>query len=418
MSIFALVDCNNFYVSCERVFNPKLEAKPVIVLSNNDGCVISRSNEAKKLGIPMGAPFYKWEAFCEQNHVYTFSSNYELYGDLSRRVMLALKHFCPHIEIYSIDEAFLELSELSDTPVEDYMQQVRAKVKHWTGMPVSIGIGATKTLAKIANTIAKNTTVENVYQIDNFYHNKLLSDFPVEKIWGVGRQLAKRLHQLQISTAQALQQADAKMIRLHFSVTAEKIVRELNGISCLPLEAMFTPRKQIVCSRSFGKPVTELEELQEAISHYSAVATKKLRNQHCVAGGIYVFIETNYFNLKMPYYSNNVFFPFPIPTQDTSYIIRIAKKCIRHLYKKNLSYHKVGVILTELIPQNMQQQDILQVNSLKNERLIQSVDVINKKFGKDTLFYCAEGISREWKMITNKLSPRYSTRWDELAVVT
>lgn len=413
MSIFALVDCNNFYASCERVFNPRLEKKPIIVLSNNDGCVIARSNEAKKLGIPMGAPYYQWHYFCQKNRVHVFSSNYVLYGDMSHRVMTILESFCPDIEIYSIDECFLSLNHFKGIDLFTYAKHMKQAIKMYTGIPVSIGIGPTKTLAKMANHIAKKQIVEGVFHIEKY--EKILENFPVEDIWGIGRQLSKKLKYSGIETAKHLHDADLKTLRRKFSVTLEKTIQELRGISCLPLEDITPPRQQIMSSRSFGKLVTRLDELEESLSHYTAIACLKLRQQNCYANGIYVFLHTNFFRQKDMQYGNGVSYHFPFPSCDTTYIIHIAKMCLKRIFKSGYHYQKAGIMLLDLIPKQIQQYDLFAVNeNSKRETLINAIDHINEKLGKNTLFFCAEGIERSWQTKAAMKSPRYTTQWKEL----
>ncbi len=413
MSLFALLDCNNFYASCERAFNPSLENKPVVVLSNNDGCIIARSNEAKKLGIPMGAPFFKWEKLCRMQKVKVFSSNYELYGDMSRRVMTLLKEYCPTVEIYSIDEAFLLLNNFTQAHALEFAKKLKQMVHAHTGLPVSIGIGPTKTLAKIANYIAKTELDSGVYLLTN---SETLTNYPVEKIWGIGRNLAIKLKQLNIYTADELYRADASLLRSKFSVTVEKIVYELRGKSCLSLEAIQS-RKQIISSRSFRKAVTSLTEIEEALSHYTAIACTKLRKQKSVASAVAVFLHTNFFRKNEPQYENSNYFPFPIPTADTGYIIRTVKKCAKYLFKKEYRYHKAGIILLDILPASLRQLDLLSEHPERKDALMKTVDYINTTFGKDTIFHCAEGIKREWQIKSEHRSPRYTTQWDELLKV-
>ena len=415
MTNYALIDCNNFYVSCERVFQPRLENRPVIVLSNNDGCIISRSNEAKQLGLPMGAPFFKWEAFCKLNQVTVFSSNYELYGDMSRRIMRLLNLEFPAMEIYSIDEAFVFLQ--NEIKIED-MVALKANIKQCVGIPISIGVGKTKTLAKIANHAAKNKTSSGVFYLEQDIAGfTLLQHFSVDKIWGIGRRLTASLNKLGITTAAQLYRADPKYLRTHFGVTVEKIVREIQGVSCLSLEAV-QPRKQIISSRSFGKPVTELSELEEAISHYAAIASEKLRQQKSVTQAVAVFIQTNVFQASTACYENSVALPFPFATADTRDIIRLAKKCVKCLYRKGYRYQKVGLILLDLMPASLKQYDMLTVdNDAKSAKLMATVDKINRMSAKDILFYCAEGIDQKWKMRRDRRSPRYTTHWNELVKV-
>jgi len=413
--LFALVDCNNFYVSCERAFNPRLENKPVVVLSNNDGCIISRSNEAKKLGVPMGAPYFKWKSFCAQHHVNILSSNYELYGDMSQRVMEILKQYTLDIEVYSIDEAFLHLPV--DVKLTELIE-LREQVKKQTGIPISIGIAKTKTLAKMANQLAKNNSLNGFFSlIEPEQHQHHFANFPVEKIWGVGRRLAEKLKGLGLDTAEKLCLTDAKIIRTHFSVTLEKTVQELQGLSCLDLD-LPQPRKQIISSRSFGKLLTELHDLEEAISHYTNTAALKLRKQHHAASAIYVFLQTSMFREKKSQYGNGVMFPFPAPTADTRYLIHTAKKCLKHIYRKKYKYNKAGIMLLDIVPQSVKQYDLLlNVIDDKSDRLMSAIDSINKEMGKNTLFFAAEGTKREWLIKCEKRSPRYTTRWGELSKV-
>jgi DNA polymerase V len=409
--LFALMDCNNFYVSCERAFNPTLEKKPVIVLSNNDGCIISRSSEAKQLSIPMGAPFYQWKAFCVKHQVQVFSSNYELYGDMSQRVMSLLTEFNHNTEIYSIDEAFLLLSTKTSF---DELSKLRHTIKMCTGIPISIGVGSTKTLAKIANQMAKTLASGVFFHADQ---DDYLTRFSVDKIWGVGRRLAAKLNQLNIDTAQQLKDADPEIIRLHFNVTLEKTVRELKGTPCLTLEST-QPRKQIISSRSFGKPVTALSDLEEAVSHYMSIAAKKLRSQQSAAQAVYVFLQTNVFKDRLPQYGNGATYPLSAPTSDTRDLISAAKACLRKIYRKTYQYNKAGVMLLDIAPAKTQQYDLLSpVLDDKSSRVMQTIDTINHHLGKNTLFIAAEGITRSWLIKSDKRSLRYTTRWGELPIV-
>jgi DNA polymerase V len=408
MTIFALVDCNNFYVSCERAFNPALEGKPVIVLSNNDGCIISRSNEAKRLDIPMGAPFFQWEKLCKRNQVQVFSSNYELYGDMSRRVMALLSQNCPNQEIYSIDEAFLLLDGFFEKNLNQYAINLCKEIKTCTGIPISIGLGATKTLAKIANYIAKTQTSAGIFHL-NTSNKQILDHIPVAKIWGIGCQSALHLNKLRFFTAGDLLAANPKKLRTQFNVTMEKIIYELRGVSCLSLESI-QPIKQIIFSRSFAKPVVCVVPIEEAVSHYAAMASVKLRRQKCLASGISVFLQSK----KDLSCENSGFFHFPNPTADTGYIMRIAKKCIQRLYKAGYNYHKAGLILVDLVPHSIRQFDWLAPDTTKSERLMKTIDAINTQHGKNTIFYGAEGIKRPWQIKNARRSPRYTTQWHEL----
>ena len=409
--MYALVDCNNFYGSCESAFAPHLKNKPLVVLSNNDGCIISRSKEAKALGIPMGAPFYEWKAFCKNHAVTIFSSNYELYGDMSQRVMSVLKEYCSQLEIYSIDEAFLLLDD-SPTLLTELMQ-LRNAIFMQTGIPTSIGVGATKTLAKLANQIAKDRQ-ENVFYLDTKIQTALLQTIPVEKIWGIGQRLAAHLQKLNLRTVYQLLCADSKLLRLQFNVTLEKTVQELQGIPCLQLEIP-KDKKQIMASRSFGKLVTSIEDLEEAVSTYSTRAAIKLRKQQCVASAIYVYVQTNTFRKNHPQYGNGITFTFPIATADTRHFIRAAKLCLRRIYKKGYQYHKAGIALLDIGPQQERQYDLFtEVIDQKSERVMATLDAINATMGKNTLHFAANGIKKPWAIQSNYRSPRYTTRWAEL----
>ncbi|MES2218445.1 MAG: Y-family DNA polymerase [Pseudomonadota bacterium] len=418
MTLFALVDCNNFYASCERVFNPALEGKPIIVLSNNDGCVIARSNEAKQF-IEMGAPYFKCRPICEKQGIAAFSSNYELYGDMSTRVMSCLQSFCPEIEIYSIDEAFLSFATFNNFNLLDYSTEIKTRVKACTGIPVSIGVAPTKTLAKIANHIAKKQTTTGVFVLgDPQAIVAALAHFPVASIWGVGRRIAARLNKFAIYTAGDLMRADPKLMRREFSVVMEKLIAELNGISCIPLEELPPAKQQIMSSRSFGTPIVLLSELEESVSTYAARACLKLRNQQSVAGGIYVFLHTNPFRPDQKQYSNTFSYQFTQPTDDTRSIVTQAKLCMKKIYKPGFYYKKAGVMLLNLMPKEMQQYDLFNKTVKSNSAEVMNVlDKINQRFGKKTLFLCAEGIKQPWQARRNKISKRYTTQWHELAKV-
>jgi DNA polymerase V len=417
MSIFALVDCNNFYASCERVFNPRLEGKPIVILSNNDGCVIARSNEAKKIGIPMGAPYYQWRQVCEQHQVHVFSSNYELYGDMSQRVMSSLERLCPDIEIYSIDEAFLIFDGFSSQELYAYAVQIRKTIKQWTGIPVSVGLSLTKTLAKCANKLAKGHATDGVWDLTKREsQDKALTSFPIEDIWGIGRRLSVKLHDIGIHTAADLRDEDRSLLRNKFGIVMEKISHELNGTSCLPIETI-QPKKQIISSRSFGKLVTELSELEEAVSHYTALACIKLRKQKSVASGICVFLHTNRFRESDSQYSNSLSYFFPDATDDTGYMISMVKQSLKKIYRKHFRYHKAGIMLLDIKPNHIQQLSLLSTIDTKKQSLMTTIDAINKTIGKNSLFFCAEGIEKRWQIKREYRSPRYTTHWDELVVI-
>ena len=419
MSIFALVDCNNFYVSCERVFDPYLAKKPIIVLSNNDGCVISRSNEAKSLGVPMGAPFYKYREIIEKNNIEVYSSNYQFYGDMSQRVMKSLGMMIPKqdIEIYSIDEAFIRLDGYERPDVIDFSIEIKKNILNWTGIPISVGIAQTKTLSKVANHIAKKNTSTGVFDIrNNKLQEQILSNFQIEDLWGISYRWGKKLRKLGINNGLDLRNSDSKFIRKKFSIVLERIVYELRGIPCLDIEKV-TNKKSIMSSRSFGKLVTELESLEQAISTYATIACEKLRHQNSKSQGIYVFLQTNRFRKDLPQYRRSMKYKLDLPTSDTGYIINAGKKILKKIYRKGYHYQKCGIMLFDLSSKYIQQENLFVKSNQSNEYLMESLDTINKAMGSDTVFFAAKGTQNNWKMRRNKLSSRYTTNWMELPKV-
>lgn len=350
----ALIDVNNFYVSCERVFNPKLNGKPVVVLSNNDGCAVARSNEVKALGISMGAPWFKMKDLAKQHGIIALSSNYALYADMSNRVMSILRQFSPDQEIYSIDESFLDLTSFQSRDLIQYGQEMKQRILQWTGLPVCVGIGATKTLAKLANHCAKKRPefrgVCHFNAMPDHELDALLAQIPVGEVWGVGGKLAPRLTALGIKTVYDLKYANQKILRREFSVVMEKTIRELNGHVCIELEEAPPPKQQILSSRSFGTPVRDYNSLAESITLYISRAAEKLRRQQSLAGSVYVYIRTSPFKPDDPFYSNGMTIPLPSPTDDTRQLANIALWALRQLYKPNYNYAKAGIMLTELVP--------------------------------------------------------------------
>jgi len=450
--MYALVDCNNFYVSCERVFQPALERRPVVVLSNNDGCIIARSDEAKSLGIPMGAPMFKYKDLLKKNNVIIYSSNYTLYGDMSSRVMDCLKFFTPQVEVYSIDEAFIELDGENNNALVEKMQKMKKSINQWTGIPVSVGIAETKTLAKLANHIAKNYKEEGVYIIDSNSSrlSGLLRNIEVEDIWGISKKWGARLRSIGISTGLQLQRSDPRRVRQCISIVGERIVRELNGVSCLPLESV-QPRKSIMVSRSFGKAIRDISSLKEAISNYTVTAAKKLRRQHSWCGSIYTFIQTNRFYLKDLQYSNSSVTAFNEPTQDTLKLLKAVDISLKKIYRPQFGYHKAGIILSQLTTKinassseentALYYKDILSMQpdlfsvacenykgTHKRERFTKAIDSINEKLGLDAIVYGAQGVEKkiqksnkskvDWRMKSYYRSSAYTTRWDQLLRVS
>lgn len=419
MKVFALVDCNNFYASCERVFDPRLKNRPIVVLSNNDGCIVARSNEVKALDIPMGVPFFEQQALIKKHKVVVFSSNYQLYGDMSQRVMDSLRLFAPDMEVYSIDEAFLRLDHLQPRDLYDYCKTIRAKVFQWTGIPVSIGIGPTKVLAKVANRVAKKQTDNGVFDIRSQQtQDEILKTLEVKKIWGIARRWSERLGRMGIETASELRDASPVIIRKHLSVVGERLVRELRGHSCIDLEDV-QPRKNILSSKSFGNLLTEKEPMAEALANYAARACEKLRKQNSRAQGVHVFIQTNGFRETDRQYSNAITCTLTVPTSDTRLIIETAKSCLNRIYKPGYRYKKIGVMLLDLIPASLEQKHLFADSDPRpSDHLMGVVDRINRDHGPDTVFFGAQGVNREWKMRCGSRSPRYTTQWDELLRVS
>ena len=418
MKIFALVDCNNFYASCERVFDPRLKERAIVILSNNDGCIVARSNEAKSLGIPMGVPVFKQKAVIKKHNVAVFSSNYQLYGDMSKRVMDSLGLFTPDMEVYSIDEAFLRLDYLEPRNLHEYCKTIREKVLQWTGIPVSIGIGPTKVLAKIANHVAKKQTDVGVFDIRcQQKQDEILKSLNVDKLWGIARGWSERLNSIGIYKASELRDASPPIIRKHLSVVGERILRELKGQSCIDLEAI-QPKKNIMSSKSFGKPLTKKQSIEEALSNYAVRACEKLRKQNSRAQAVHVFIKTNGFRESDRQYNNAITHTLTTPTSDTRIIIEAAKFCLRMIYKHGYRYKKTGIMLLDLLPISLEQQQLfVDFDHRPRDHLMKIVDRVNKEQGPDTLFFGAQGVAREWKMRCGLRSPRYTTQWDELLMV-
>ncbi|MBY0475829.1 MAG: translesion error-prone DNA polymerase V subunit UmuC [Nitrosomonas sp.] len=420
----ALIDVNNFYVSCERVFNPKLEDKPVVVLSNNDGCAVARSNEVKALGIRMGQPWFQLKDLAKKHGIVAYSSNYALYADMSNRVMSILATFSPHYEVYSIDECFLDLTGFRKRSLTLYGQHIRQQIKQQTGLPVCVGIGSTKTLAKLANHIAKkNPEFNGVCDLSAMslrQQDEWFNKTAVGEVWGIGRRLAPRLHEIGIHTVLDLRIASPSRMHSYFSIVMEKIIREINGTPCIELEEMSPPRKQIVSSRSFGIPVSDLASLEQSISLYIGRAAEKLRRQRSYAGAVYVTIRTSPFNGKEPYYTNSLTIPLATQTENTVLLTKIALWGLRKIYRCGYKYQKAGVMLSELVPANHRQSDLFSRISAdnKSDNLMNVIDQINIRMGRSTLKLASEGFRQPWKMKQGNRSPGYTTKWDELIFVT
>ena len=393
----ALIDCNSFYVSCERLFNPKIQNVPVVVLSNNDGCVISRSTEAKKLGIRMGEPYFKVKDLVKKNNVQIFSSNYALYGDLSRRVMKVLKGFTDKIEIYSIDEAFLDLSHIKDEQVEKYGKQIRERVLKWTGIPTSVGISNTKTLSKVANHIAKKNKAGVIFLKENI--DNILKNFDIADVWGVGKQLSKLYIKNGIKNAYELKNISNTWVKKSTNVLGAKTVMELRGISCIDLETEETRRKSCCVSRSFGKKVESLDKLKESITTHCLNAAEKIRTDKQTTRAVTIFIRTSPFDKNRKYYSNSITIELPVATNNSIELVKTAISGLKKIYKYGYFYQKAGVILSKLRDASEKELNLLApILENKSQPLMRAIDFTNAKYGRNAISIAQAGISNDWKM--------------------
>ena len=422
---FALVDVNNFYVSCERVFQPRLEDVPMVVLSNNDGCAVARSNEVKALGVKMGTPWFKMKDLARQHGILAFSSNYTLYGDMSNRVVSILRDFSPDMEVYSIDESFLRIEAVAHLygSILAMGQQIRGRIRQWTGLPVCVGVGPTKTLSKLANHMAKKNPVFDgvcdLYALSRTERGQWMSQIEVGEVWGVGRRINQRLAAMGIETVLDLRNASPKTIRTQFGVVMERTCEELRGISCLELEDVAPPKKQIMSSRSFGAPVECIEELQESVATYVERAAEKLRRQGSEAGAVYVFVETNRFKAHEPQYNTGVTTPLPVPSDDTRILIQAALRGLKTIFRPDFRYKKAGIMLTLLSDKGTRQATLFDEpdKTARSTRLMAAVDAANREFGRNALHSAATGRTHRWAMRSENRSPCYTTRWDELPLV-
>ena len=420
--MIALVDCNNFYVSCERVFAPHLKKRPVVVLSNNDGCVIARSEEAKALGVKMGAPFFQIDYLIEKENLKVFSSNYTLYGDMSARVMEALSMFSPETETYSIDEAFLKFEieaadKISNQSLIEKGQDIRRKIYKWLGLPVSIGIAPNKTLAKIANRIAKKSNLGVFELSDEKRQAEVLADTPINDIWGIGYNSARKLKALGITNALQLKNLDRRWARKLLSVVGTRIVEELNGKVCLPLELVPPAKKSITCSRSFGCSVESLEHLNEALDSYLVKAGEKMRQQNLAANAVTVFLATNRF-AKTAQYSNSLTIELANATNSTRELRDWTRKALKQIYKPNFYYKKVGVILLGLQPERSETIRLYNEPMYqKDKRLMEALDKISNKFGRETIRFGVQKNKECWQMKAEMKSKKYTTSLKEVLCV-
>ena len=416
--VFALIDCNAFYVSCERVFNPKLNNRPVVALSNNDGCIISRSKEAKALGIKMGVPLFKVKDIVEKEKVVVFSSNYTLYADMSRRVMNIISSSSPYTEIYSIDEAFVELSSLP-IDYESYAHQLRQTILQHTGIPVSIGIASTKTLAKVANHKAKkDDTLNGVCSLVNYNNiDQILELTEVGDVWGVGRRLSKKLINHGIHNAKLLKNCSDSWIRKMMSVNGLKTITELRGISCIPLEEYSMTRKSCCTTRSFGKLLTNLDDIEQAVTTFARRAAERIRSESLAASCVSVFVRTNPFDKKSAYYSNGASRTLSHPTHDSITIIETALLLTKRIFKNNYQYKKAGVRLSGLCDESEIQETLFEKNYNQNSDLMSAIDAINYRYGRDTLQMASECKVGNWKQKRENCTRNYTTQIDRLLLV-
>lgn len=416
MTAIALVDCNNFYVSCERVFAPILRRRPVIVLSNNDGCVIARSEEAKALGIKMGAPFFEIDYLISAENIAVFSSNYTLYGDMSARVMEALSYFSPEVETYSIDEAFLNLDASEKGGENDIEKalEIREKTRKWTGLPVSVGIAPTKTLAKIANRAAKRSSTGVFSLMDEAMQTEILAETAIDDVWGIGYNSAKKLENIGVKNALQLKELDRRHARKLLTVAGARIVEELGGTICLPLELAPPAKKSITCSRSFGQMIEKIEDLQDALDNYLVKAGEKMRRHKLSAGAITVFLATNRFS-HQPQYSNSMTIEIAGATNSTIELRQWAKQALARIYRKGFFYKKIGVILQGLQPEAGETIRLYrEPQYMKEKRLCRAIDELSKKFGRDTVSFGFQKPEKKWQMKAEKRSKRYTTSLQEV----
>ena len=415
--IFALIDCNAFYVSCERVFNPKLNNKPVVALSNNDGCIIARSKEAKALGIKMGVPLFKVKEIVEKENVIVFSSNYTLYADMSRRVMNIISEFAPSIEVYSIDEAFIELTNMN-VDYESYVRQMRKVILQYTGIPVSIGIASTKTLTKVANHIAKDDeSLEGVCSLVKHENlDQVLDDTNVADVWGVGRQLSKKLIANGIFNAKLLKNCEDAWVRKMMSVNGLKTVSELREISCLDLEETSATRKSCCTTRSFGKPLVNLDDIEQAVTTFARRATERIRGENLTASTVSVFLRTNPFD-RNRYYSNSSTTTLSYPTYDTMQIVKTALQLTKIIFRENYKYKKAGVLLSGFYEKGTETKDLFSEARYRSPKLMSAVDQINERYGSDTIQIATECQIGKWKQKRKNCTQSYTTQLDNVLLI-
>lgn len=416
--LFALVDCNNFYASCERVFQPDLRGKPVVVLSNNDGCVIARSNEAKELGVDMGAPWHLYRGRFEEQGVVVRSSNYTLYGDMSARVMRILADFTPDLEVYSIDEAFLDVAGIAD--LEAHVRRLRATVLQWTGIPVSVGIAPTKVLAKVANRLAKKDPAAGGCRLlrDPAVQEDALQALALGDLWGVAKRMAAHLEAEGINTPLDLRAADPQLLRQRFGIVMQRLALELRGVSCLSLELVLPDRKSVIASRSFGRPITARADVEEAVASFTSRAAAKMRRQGLATAHLSAFIETNPFREQDKQYRASRGLTLPVATADTATLITAAHAALRAIWRDGYRYKKAGVMLVDLVKANSVGSGLFERrDDTRSLARMKALDGLNARFGRDTITMGRTGKPRPWKLRSDRLSQRFTTHWEELLAV-
>lgn len=420
--LFALVDVNNMYVSCERAFNPRLRDRPVVVLSNNDGCAVARSNEVKALGVKMGMPWFQMKDLARQHGIIGLSSNYTLYGDMSNRIMTILRGYSPHVEVYSIDESFLSLNGMGGLWASPTVmgQDIRAKILQWTSLPVCVGIGASKTQAKLANHIAKKFALfDSVCDLTTMSAARmhwLFTRIDVGEVWGVGRRIGDKLRAMGVNTVQDLKEAAPRDMRDRFGVVMERTCQELRGVSCLALEEVPPPRKEIVSSKSFGAMVASIDELAQAVTSYVARASEKLRAQDSLCGAVHVFVQTNRFRQEDPQYSNGVSMPLIEPTDDSRVLAGAALQGLDRIYREGFRYKKAGIMLMDLAAKGKRQGVLFDGARPRDSsaKVMAALDALNQRFGRDSVTLASAGLAPRWAMRSENKTPCYTTRWDEL----
>ncbi|MEQ3663319.1 MULTISPECIES: Y-family DNA polymerase [unclassified Olleya] len=418
--MFALVDCNNFYASCERVFNPNLIGKPVAILSNNDGCVIARSDEAKALGLPMGAPIFKWESFCKANNVTVLSSNYPLYGDMSSRVMSILKQYSPDIEVYSIDESFLYFKGFDNFDFTKYGLEIKSRILKWTGIPTCVGIAPTKALSKVANKIARKypDQTKGVYVIDGDERRlKALKWLPIEDVWGLGRQLSKQLLAKDCNTAYDFTQLSDVWVQKNFSVVESKLKRDLQGIPTLKLDEIVIQKKMIATTRSFDYSYSDIEYIKERVATFAVSCAEKLRKQGSSCYVIIVMLKSDKHKKELEQHRISTSVNLTYPTNSSLIISNCAISALMSIFKKGIQYKKAGVSVTGLVPMDNHQLHLFDQENPKHEPLMKSIDSINAKYKNNKVKIANQDLKHTWKMRQDRLSPKYTTNINDIIVV-